>query len=347
MLCRSCRRQVDRGALFCARCGSPQARGMAPALDLVIGDARVPLTQTITLGRGEDCDVTLDDPSVSRHHARVLVNASQPEIEDAGSSHGTLLDDRPVKGRARLQVGSVVRLGDTRIRVERRADDGQVGGRTVMLDAVGGLELSSAGMLHDRVPNPGRPRLGRGCALKQMDEDEGDQRWVLRGGDGGDYLRMGDDEARLIQLAGRRHGAGGAAGRVRAGVRPGRPGPPGPAAGRPGRARHARADDRRPGPVRGRPGPPAAAVHAPRVGVLEPRQGVPGGLSVGRLAALLAARAGHPGRRCRGRRADLPASGADPPRHAVCGRPPAGLGRRRLLRSAGWPWSRCTRSGMD
>ena len=35
-------------------------------------------------------------------------------------------------------------------------------------------------------------------------------------------------------------------------------------------------------------------------------------------------------RRCRGRRADLPASGADPPRHAVCGRPPAGLGRRRL-----------------
>ncbi len=176
---------------------------MAPALDLVIGDARVPLTQTITLGRGEDCDVTLDDPSVSRHHARVLVNASQPEIEDAGSSHGTLLDDRPVKGRARLQAGSVVRLGDTRIRVERRADDGQVGGRTVMLDAVGGLELSSAGMLHDRVPNPGRPRLGRGCALKQMDEDEGDQRWVLRGGDGGDYLRMGDDEARLIQsLAG-------------------------------------------------------------------------------------------------------------------------------------------------
>ena len=199
MLCRSCRRQVARGALFCGRCGAPQARGVRAPLDLLIGETRVPLTQTITLGRAETNDVTLADPTVSRVHARVLVTASDTSIEDAGSSHGTLLDDRPLRGRAQLSEGSVVRLGDTVLRVERHPDELDAG-RTVMLDAVG-VELTAAGAVRDRVPHvSSRPRLTPGCALKQLEEDEGDQRWVLRDEAGAKYLRMGDAEASLVQV---------------------------------------------------------------------------------------------------------------------------------------------------
>jgi putative peptide zinc metalloprotease protein len=201
VLCRSCRRQLDRGALFCPRCGASQARGVRAPLDLVIGETRVPLTRTITLGRDDSNDVTLADPTVSRRHARVLVTESETAIEDAGSSHGTLLDDRPLRGRARLAEGAVVRLGDTLIRVERHPDE-VAARRTVMLDAVG-VELSPAGAVHDRGALAARPRLRPGCALKQLDDAEGGDRWVLRDGDGDKYLRMGDAEARLVQeLAG-------------------------------------------------------------------------------------------------------------------------------------------------
>ncbi|HLK44434.1 MAG TPA: FHA domain-containing protein, partial [Acidimicrobiales bacterium] len=201
MLCRSCRRQVDRGALFCPRCGASQSRGVRAPLELVIGETRVPLTRTITLGRADSNDVTLADPTVSRVHARVVVSESDTTIEDAGSSHGTLVDDRPLRGRAKLAEGAVVRLGDTVIRVERHPDE-VAAGRTVVLDAVG-VEVSAAGDVRDRDGLAARPRLRPGCALKQLDESEGGDRWVLRDGDGDKYLRMGDAEAALVQqLAG-------------------------------------------------------------------------------------------------------------------------------------------------
>jgi putative peptide zinc metalloprotease protein len=190
---------VPQGALFCGRCGAPQAKGVRAPLDLVIGATRVPLTQDVTLGRAESNDITLADPSVSRTHARVLVTDSDTSIEDAGSSHGTLLNDRPLQGRARLVEGSVVRLGDTVIRIERHPD-AVVAGRTVMLDAAG-LGLTSAGAVSDRTPYvSSRPRLLPGCALKQLEEDEGPQRWILRDESGAHYLRMGDAEAALVRV---------------------------------------------------------------------------------------------------------------------------------------------------
>src|SRR6476661_8723314 len=199
VLCRSCRRQVPQDALFCGRCGAPQAKGVRAPLDLVIGETRVPLTQTVTLGRADSNDITLADPSVSRTHARVVVTASDTSIEDAGSSHGTMLDDRPLQGRAQLVEGSVVRLGDTVIRVERHPD-AVVAGRTVMLDAVG-VSLSSTGAVGDRSPYvSSRPRLAPGCALKQLEENEGPQRFILRDESGAHYLRMGDAEAALVRL---------------------------------------------------------------------------------------------------------------------------------------------------
>lgn len=43
---------------------------------------------TTTIGRGADQDIFLDDVTVSRRHAEVIVGDGNPQIKDAGSTNG-------------------------------------------------------------------------------------------------------------------------------------------------------------------------------------------------------------------------------------------------------------------
>src|SRR5918997_4678486 len=93
MLCPSCRRQLDRGSGFCGSCGAPRP-GQAAPLELVLRDrTRVPVVTEMTIGRAPGSTVQLDDPTVSRVHARISGNGGGTAVlEDAGSSHGTWVD---------------------------------------------------------------------------------------------------------------------------------------------------------------------------------------------------------------------------------------------------------------
>ncbi len=74
---------------------------------------RVPLDRPqILLGRARDSDVILDDPLVSRHHARIVLRYGQFAIEDLGSTHGTLLNGQPVQ-ECVLRPGDRLTLGQT------------------------------------------------------------------------------------------------------------------------------------------------------------------------------------------------------------------------------------------
>src|SRR3954449_5313918 len=89
VLCRSCRRQLERGASYCGSCGTPLNGASAP-LELVLADAtRVPVVTEMTIGRAPGATLVLADPTVSRRHARISAGAV---LEDAGSAHGTWLD---------------------------------------------------------------------------------------------------------------------------------------------------------------------------------------------------------------------------------------------------------------
>ncbi|MDM7830220.1 FtsK/SpoIIIE domain-containing protein [Cellulomonas edaphi] len=68
-----------------------------------------------TVGRGDGCDVLLDDPMVSRTHARIHVGA-RVEIIDAGSSNGVVVDGGRVD-RAVVGPSDYVLLGDSVLRV--------------------------------------------------------------------------------------------------------------------------------------------------------------------------------------------------------------------------------------
>lgn len=66
------------------------------------------------LGRGTNCDIVLDDPGVSRHHAEIAVEGGSASIRDLGSTNGSFVDGEKVTA-ARLTHGSTITIGRTRI----------------------------------------------------------------------------------------------------------------------------------------------------------------------------------------------------------------------------------------
>lgn len=65
----------------------------------------------VIIGRGSICQVTIDDPMLSRRHVRIDFSGSQPTIEDLRSRNGTQLNGRPLVGRASLKDGDRIRVG--------------------------------------------------------------------------------------------------------------------------------------------------------------------------------------------------------------------------------------------
>jgi pSer/pThr/pTyr-binding forkhead associated (FHA) protein len=53
----------------------------------------------------------LDSPTVSRHHARIVVVGEAATIEDLGSKNGTFVNDEAVTSLRNLKDGDRVRVG--------------------------------------------------------------------------------------------------------------------------------------------------------------------------------------------------------------------------------------------
>ena len=66
--------------------------------------------ESTTVGRSPDCDVFLDDVTVSRRHAQVLRRDGQFVIEDKGSLNGTFLNRRRIESH-RLVDGDELQVG--------------------------------------------------------------------------------------------------------------------------------------------------------------------------------------------------------------------------------------------
>jgi len=62
------------------------------------------------LGR-EGASVVLDSPTVSRRHARVIVEGTQATVEDLGSKNGTFVNNETVTAPQPLKDGDQIRVG--------------------------------------------------------------------------------------------------------------------------------------------------------------------------------------------------------------------------------------------
>ncbi|HEX3132004.1 MAG TPA: FHA domain-containing protein, partial [Planctomycetota bacterium] len=71
------------------------------------GNIPVPAGSNI-LGRGQDCGLRIDDPRLSRHHARLLHDGSTLIIEDLGSTNGVLVNGERIHGKKNLLSGNTV-----------------------------------------------------------------------------------------------------------------------------------------------------------------------------------------------------------------------------------------------
>ncbi|WP_350276910.1 FHA domain-containing protein [Kribbella sp. HUAS MG21] len=84
--------------------------GSQPALVGSDGDV-VPLLDLVRIGRAPDCDLILDRPEVSRHHAELLrIDPTGYELRDLGSTNGTQVNGAPVQ-TAMVGHGDEIRLG--------------------------------------------------------------------------------------------------------------------------------------------------------------------------------------------------------------------------------------------
>jgi two-component system NtrC family sensor kinase len=79
--------------------------------------------QAVVIGRDRSCQLCIEDPQISRHHARILRRADSITIEDLNSSNGTFLNGVRIKIGI-LKLNDLVTLGRSTQLVVRRAAEG-------------------------------------------------------------------------------------------------------------------------------------------------------------------------------------------------------------------------------
>lgn len=99
---------------------------------MIVGDLQFDLHDGENIvGREKDATVRIDDPSVSRHHARLVISTDGVSLEDLGSKNGTSVHGRRVHALERLADGDTVVFGT--VAAKLRADRGATSTQTASL----------------------------------------------------------------------------------------------------------------------------------------------------------------------------------------------------------------------
>ena len=123
--------EIDQGT---ATISADEARrhGLAREIaEVVLGDEKHQLEGRgpWSVGRSQENDIVINDPNVSRKHARISRADNGFVVEDLGSTNGTLLDGAPID-RERIEGGDELTFGQSTARFVRRIDSpGEESGR--------------------------------------------------------------------------------------------------------------------------------------------------------------------------------------------------------------------------
>jgi pSer/pThr/pTyr-binding forkhead associated (FHA) protein len=149
--CAECGFQNPETSNFCARCGArlqkgesgeqtmsftpedladdagaalQELRGKGPALVVRAGGGRAgesffPSEERTLIGRSPECDIFLDDVTVSRRHAELVRDGDTFTITDLGSLNGTFVNRKRIES-ARLEDDDEVQIGKYRLTFLRR-----------------------------------------------------------------------------------------------------------------------------------------------------------------------------------------------------------------------------------
>jgi hypothetical protein len=142
--CSECGFQNPEAANYCSRCGALLSKGEAsgettqafspeemehldhedfglegPALVVRSGGGRAgesfrPTGERTRIGRSPDCEIFLDDVTVSRNHAVLLQQDGKFTVEDQGSLNGTFVNRHRIES-APLEEGDELQIGKYRM----------------------------------------------------------------------------------------------------------------------------------------------------------------------------------------------------------------------------------------
>lgn len=88
--------------------------------------AVVPVEGEMIAGRSPDCLIEVPDPNASRHHIQITQQGEQLIAKDLGSANGVFLNEQRFS-EGELSSGDIVRLGETRMRVQSKRPVGAGG----------------------------------------------------------------------------------------------------------------------------------------------------------------------------------------------------------------------------
>jgi hypothetical protein len=94
------------------------ARRRPKALLLVSGRRLLVAPRGATIGRSRDCDIVLDDSSISRRHAELRPGGQGWTIEDLGSTNGVRVNGSTVHGPQEVRTGDRIEIGSTEMLFE-------------------------------------------------------------------------------------------------------------------------------------------------------------------------------------------------------------------------------------
>jgi hypothetical protein len=142
--CQECGFQNPESANYCSRCGALLNKGEAPAettqtfspgdvVDLEhedfglegpalvvragggrAGESFRPAGERTRIGRSPDCEIFLDDVTVSRNHAVLVERGGKYWVEDEGSLNGTFVNRKRIDS-ALLDEGDELQIGKYRM----------------------------------------------------------------------------------------------------------------------------------------------------------------------------------------------------------------------------------------
>lgn len=100
--------------LRCLRLARYRLRFLDREIDLPPGE--------FVIGRAPACQLCIDDPVVSRRHARIRVGLEGAVLEDMGSRNGLFLNGAPVRVPTPLAQGDRLRIGEIEMTILALAD---------------------------------------------------------------------------------------------------------------------------------------------------------------------------------------------------------------------------------
>jgi DNA-binding winged helix-turn-helix (wHTH) protein len=105
------------GYAFAGTAVDPSERRPAPRQYWLLWDGgrlALPEGETVIGREGEGVTV-LDSPTVSRQHARIVIDDREAAIEDLGSKNGTYVRGERIGSRVRLEDGDQIRIGSIQL----------------------------------------------------------------------------------------------------------------------------------------------------------------------------------------------------------------------------------------